>query len=182
MRVLVHTCCGPCAVEPVARLRAEGHAVTGFWFNPNVHPSTEYDHRLAALRQFAAAVELPLIVRDDYDLEGFIARAGLRPAPDRCAECYRMRLVVTAAVARDEGFDAFTTSLLVSPYQRHELLQQTGEEVAAATGVPFLARDWRPYFRIGRQRAAELGLYRQQYCGCIFSEKERYRRPVDGQR
>jgi predicted adenine nucleotide alpha hydrolase (AANH) superfamily ATPase len=179
LRVLLHTCCGPCAIEPVARLREEGHEVTGFWYNPNIHPYTEYQRRLEALRQFAAAVDLPLIVRDDYDLEGFIARAGLKRVPERCGECYRIRLAVAAEVAAEGGFDAFTTSLLVSPYQKHDLLKEVGEEAASAAGVPFLYRDWRPRFRAGRQRAAELGLYRQPYCGCIFSEKERYWRPEE---
>lgn len=177
MRVLLHTCCGPCAVAPVARLREEGHQVTGFWYNPNIHPYTEYQRRLEALQQFAAAAEVPVVWRDDYDLEGYLGLALGKQVPARCRECYRMRLAAAADEAKAGGYDAFTTSLLVSPYQQHDLLRELGEEIGRDKGVQFLYRDFRPDFRSGRQRAAELGLYRQQYCGCIFSEKERYLRP-----
>lgn len=174
MRVLLHTCCGPCAVAPVAWLRDEGHDVTGFWYNPNIHPYTEYQQRLTSLRQFAAAADLPIICADEYDLEGYLGRAYGREVPQRCRECYSMRLERAAATALAGGFAAFSTSLLVSPYQQHDLLHELGEEIGRRQGIPFLYRDFRPQFRSGRQRAAELGLYRQKYCGCIFSEKERY--------
>lgn len=150
--------------------------MTGFWYNPNIHPYTEYRRRLDALQQFAAAVELPIIYRDDYDLETHLGQTLGKGAPERCRECYRMRLRATAEAARSGGYDAFTTSLLVSPYQQHDDLRALGEEIGQHSGVPFLYRDFRPHYRAGRQRAAELGLYRQPYCGCVFSEKERYLR------
>lgn len=174
MRILLHACCGPCAVAPVARLREQGHEVTGFWYNPNIHPYTEYRQRLDALREFAAEENLPLICHDDYDLEGYLAQAAGKGVPERCRVCYRMRLEAAADAAKTGGFDAFSTSLLVSPYQQHDLLREVGEQAGRRAGIPFLYQDFRGDYRRGRQRAKELGLYRQQYCGCIFSEKERY--------
>ena len=163
-------------MAPVSLLREEGHAVTGFWYNPNIHPYMEYRRRLEALQQFATAVDLPVIWRDDYDLKVHLRLTLGKGVPERCRECYRMRLTAAAEAARAGGYDAFTTSLLVSPYQQHDLLRELGEEIGRRIGVAFLYRDYRPHYRAGRQRAAELGLYRQPYCGCVFSEKDRYLR------
>jgi len=172
-RILLHTCCGPCAIYTVNRLREQGFEVTGFWYNPNVHPFTEHRNRLQAMQTLAQAMDLPLIVSEGYEMIAYL-RAVVGHEGDRCGDCFRLRLSKTAAVAREKGFSAFTTTLLISPYQKHELLRQIGEEVAREQGVEFHYEDFRPGFRDSHRLSRELNLYHQKYCGCIYSEWERY--------
>ena len=179
MNVLMHICCAPCSIMCVQTLRDEGIDVSGLWFNPNIHPFTEYRARRNTLIDYAKSINLPLTVEDEYGLRGFVAAVS----PDfsgRCALCYRMRLDEAARAAKEGGFDAFTSSLFVSPYQNHELMKEVAQQAAADHGVPFLYRDFRPYFREGQDRARELGLYMQKYCGCVFSEEERYAKKKRG--
>ena len=173
MNVLLHICCAPCANQCIDALRQEGNVPTGFWYNPNIHPFTEYRARRNCLREYAAQIALPLIERNEYALRPFV-RAVAEDIENRCGVCYRMRLDAAAAFAAEQGFDAFTSSLFISPYQNHELLRQTAEKAAEAHKVSFLYRDFRPLFRQGQERARELGFYMQKYCGCVFSEEERY--------
>jgi epoxyqueuosine reductase len=173
MNVLLHICCGPCALFPLRSLRASGHSVTGFFYNHNIHPYQEYARRLAAAQEMAEQESLPMILRDEYDLEGFLANVAA--APDkRCSYCYASRLRATAAVAAEQGFDAFTASLLYSRFQRHDQIRELGEQAAQDYGIPFYYEDFRPGWQEGIRLSKELGLYRQQYCGCIYSEKDRY--------
>ena len=160
----------------VKTLREEGAELTGLWFNPNIHPFTEYRQRRSTLEEYAKTIALPLLLQDEYGLRGFVAAVG-EDFSHRCALCYRLRLFGAARAAKEGGFDNFTSSLFISPYQNHELMKKIAQEAAAAVGVPFLYRDFRPYFKEGQEKAKELGLYRQKYCGCIFSEEERYRKP-----
>lgn len=173
MRVLLHTCCGPCALYPLTSLRAEGVEVTGFFFNHNIHPYQEYVRRRDAAQQMADLEGMPLVLQDEYRLEEFLANVAAEP-DKRCGYCYASRLDAVAAAAREGGFDTFTSSLFYSRYQNHELMRQKAEESAARYGVQFLYRDFRPGWQEGIRRSKELGLYRQQYCGCVYSEKERY--------
>ncbi|MDD2422275.1 MAG: epoxyqueuosine reductase QueH [Heliobacteriaceae bacterium] len=175
MSLLLHTCCAPCAIYPLKLLRDEGRQVTAYFFNPNIHPYTEFRRRRETLATYAAANGLPLLVEEEYGLEEFLRLVAFDPA-GRCPVCYRLRLERTAAKARELGMAGFTTTLLVSPYQDHALLRETGETVAAAAGIPFVYRDFRPGFREAQGQAREMGLYRQPYCGCIYSEKDRYYR------
>lgn len=179
MNVLLHTCCGPCTIYPLRRLRERGHRVTGFFYNPNIHPYLEYRRRLETLARYAGEVDLPMVWRDSYDLEQYL-RAALADPGNRCRACYRLRLAAVAAEARRQGLGAFTTTLLVSPYQKHELIREIGEEMAAGAGLDFLYEDFRPGWRKAMEEARALDLYRQPYCGCIFSEKERYSKPRRG--
>lgn len=175
MKLLLHICCAPCANLPIDVLRQEGMELTGFWFNPNIHPYTEYRSRRNCLQEYAKTIDLPLILRDEYALRPFI-RSVADHIGSRCATCYQMRLAACAQTAKELGCDGFTSSLLISPYQNHDLIRQVGEEVARDTGVAFYYRDFRPLFRDGQERARQLGFYMQKYCGCIFSEEERYRK------
>ena len=175
MRVLLHSCCGPCALYPLASLRGEGFEVSGFFFNHNIHPYQEYVKRRDAAVQMAEAEGLSLLMQDEYRLEEFLANVASEPAA-RCGYCYSSRLDVVAARARLEGFDGFTSSLFYSRYQNHDLMRVKAEEASERHGVAFLYRDFRPGWQEGIRRSKELGLYRQQYCGCIYSEKERYQR------
>jgi predicted adenine nucleotide alpha hydrolase (AANH) superfamily ATPase len=154
---------------------------TGFFYNPNIHPVTEYRKRLNALTGYASAIGLPLIVRDEYLLQEFIREVVFREK-ERCLHCYRMRLKVTAQEAKDQGADAFSTTLLYSIYQNHELIKEVGEETARDYGVPFHDQDFRPGWKQGVKQSREMRIYRQPYCGCIYSEMERYLKKQSPQR
>jgi len=173
LRILLHNCCGPCTIYPLKKLREKGFMVHGYFYNPNIHPYTEWQKRKDALVQYAGENGLPLIVDENYDLEDYL-RAVVHREKIRCQFCYYMRLRKAARVAARGGFAAFSTTLLVSPYQKHDLIRETGQAVAEETGVPFYYEDFRPGYREAVEISRALGMYRQQYCGCIFSEKERY--------
>lgn len=174
MRLLLHTCCAPCIVAPLADLRRERLDVTAFFYNPNVHPLLEFRRRLKAVQVFAHQARLPLIAEETYGLTEFLGAVWPDVAA-RCPACYRMRIERTARVAADEGFDAFTTSLLFSPQQQHGTIIDLGREAAARSGVEFLVRDLRHLHAASHQEARRKSLYSQQYCGCIFSEYDRYK-------
>lgn len=176
MKTLLHICCAPCANQCIEVLRTDGVDVTGFWFNPNIHPFTEYRSRRNCLREYAQSIELPLLEKDDYALRPFI-RTVAEDIEHRCEKCYEIRLFEAARAAAEGGFDSFTSSLFISPYQNHELMRETAQRAAAEYGIAFAHRDFRPYFRAGQEFAREHGFYMQKYCGCIFSEEERYRKP-----
>jgi predicted adenine nucleotide alpha hydrolase (AANH) superfamily ATPase len=173
MRILLHTCCGPCALFPLRQLRAAGHDVTGFFYNHNIHPYQEYARRRDTAIQMAEHEAMPLIMRDDYDLEGFLAHVAVEP-DKRCSYCYSSRLRAAAQAAAEGRFEAYTASLLYSRYQKHDEIKELGEQIGSEYGVAFYYQDFRSGWQEGIRLSKELGLYRQQYCGCIYSEKERY--------
>ena len=173
MKTLLHICCAPCANQPIEVLRTDGIEVAGFWYNPNIHPVTEYRARRNCLESYAREIELPLIMKNDYALRPFV-RMVAEDIGHRCGKCYEMRLFETAKTAAEGGFDSFTSSLFISPYQNHELMREVAERAASEFGVKFLYRDFRPYFKDGQNFAREHGFYMQKYCGCVFSEEERY--------
>ena len=175
----MHTCCAPCSVYCIDSLRKDGIEPTIFWFNPNIHPYMEYKARRDCLKDYAKTVGMKAIFQEDYGLDEFCKNV-VSDIPNRCANyCYRKRIGETAKYAAKNGFDAFTTTLLVSPYQKHEELVAVCEEMAALCGVEFVYRDFREGFREGQKKARELGLYMQKYCGCIFSEEERYQKQIE---
>ncbi|MFA5037675.1 MAG: epoxyqueuosine reductase QueH [Candidatus Izemoplasmatales bacterium] len=173
MKLLLHICCAPCSVMCISKLREDGIDVTGYWYNPNIHPFTEYQNRLAALKGYSELINLPVIYNDFYGLRLFVKLIDGR-MDDRCKSCYEERLTAVALEAKKLGYDAFSTTLLISPYQQHETLRLVAERVAAKIKIPFYYVDFRNYFREGQQIARKLPLYMQKYCGCIFSEEERY--------
>ena len=174
MNTLLHTCCAPCSIHCVDTLRQEGIEPVSYWFNPNIHPYTEYRIRKTTLEEYAKSINMRLVIDNTYGLRNFVKNV-IDDLDHRCFYCYQVRLDETARYAAEHHFDSFTTTLLVSPYQKHEALIQAGETAAKKYGVPFLYRDFRPGFKDGQQKARELELYMQKYCGCIFSEEERYR-------
>ena len=176
MKVLLHICCAPCANRPLALLQEQGHDVTGFWYNPNIHPFTEYRSRRNTVREYLAEIGVPLVEQNDYALRPFV-RAVAEDIAHRCVKCYEMRLFETARQAKELGFDAFTSSLFISPYQNHTLMMEVAQRAAEEYGVQFLYEDFRPLFRAGQDFAREHGFYMQKYCGCVFSEEERYLKP-----
>ena len=173
MKVLLHICCAPCANRPLALLQEQGHEVTGFWYNPNIHPFTEYRSRRNTVREYLEEIGVKLIEQNDYALRPFV-RAVAEDIAHRCVKCYEMRLFETAKTAKEQGFDAFTSSLFISPYQNHNLMMEVAQRAAEEYGVQFLYEDFRPLFHAGQDFAREHGFYMQKYCGCVFSEEERY--------
>ncbi|MEJ2520120.1 MAG: epoxyqueuosine reductase QueH [Desulfuromonadales bacterium] len=173
MKILIHICCGNCAIYPVCRLRESGHDVDGYFFNHNIHPYQEFQRRLQAVQQFASESALAVIYNEDYALEEFLSQVAAEPQ-GRCTYCYQSRLKKTAEYAARNDYDAFTSSLLYSRYQNHALIRKVGEELAQHYGIPFFYDDYRVGWQEGIRVSKEMGLYRQQYCGCIYSEKDRY--------
>ncbi|MGA1864211.1 MAG: epoxyqueuosine reductase QueH [bacterium] len=171
--VLVHICCAPCFLYPYEALLKENYKVHGLFYNPNIHPYTEYQKRLKSLKDLGEAEGIKIIWRDDYNIEDFLRGVTFREER-RCLFCYHMRLKETAILARHGKFSFFTTTLLYSKYQDHETICQTGESLGQRYGVKFLAKDFREGWKEGMEKSKALGLYRQKYCGCIYSERDRY--------
>jgi len=172
-KVLVHSCCAHCAAYIIDYCRQQGYEITAFWYNPNIHPYMEHQHRLEAMKSLAQEVSLPLIITEGYDMASYF-RQVVGHESQRCRYCFRLRLSRTAEAARQAGFNAFTTTLLISPHQKHDLLQEIGNELAKEKGVDFLYADFRKRYSDSRRMTKGLNLYRQQYCGCVYSEWERY--------
>ena len=173
MKLLLHTCCAPCAIYPLETLRGEGFEVMGFCYRHNIHPYTECLQRQDALESYSENVGLRVIYQGTYDMEAFIRQVVFRES-DRCAYCYHDRLQSTAKIAKSGKFDYFTTSLLYSRFQNHELIRSIGESIGKSEGVPFYYHDFRKGWKRGIDESKRMKLYRQQYCGCIYSEKERF--------
>lgn len=173
MKLLLHACCGPCACYPAEKLLADGKAFDILYFNPNIHPYKEFKRRLNALRELCENKRYKLIVDKSYPLEDCVL--GMLAEPTiRCAYCYRVRMRYAARYAKENGYDAFSTTLLVSPYQKHELIIQMAEDAAKEFDIPFYYEDFRAGYQRGVDISLELELYRQPYCGCVFSERDRY--------
>lgn len=151
--------------------------MTGFFYNPNVHPFTEFEKRLAAADDVYRAAGCDLIVDAAYDVSAFI-RAAFDNNARRCEACWRMRLRAAAAAAKEVGAGAVTTTLLYSIYQDHDTVAGIGREESRDAGVEFYYEDFRAGWQDGQRRARELSIYRQKYCGCIFSEEERYTKKI----
>jgi len=171
MKVLLHTCCGPCAVFPVSFLQAEGFEVTLFFYNPNIYPPEEKMRRIDSLALLARE-EQWTVTYDDAPYEDYARVVGRKDGLERCRACYRLRLEKTARTARERGYEAFSTTLLVSPYQRHEEIRLTGDALAGTQGISFIYRDFRVGYRRGRNVARGKHVYMQKYCGCLASRKE----------
>ena len=180
MKLLMHTCCAPCSVYCIDRLRKEGIEPTVYWYNPNIHPYKEYEARRKCLREYTKSVNVNAIFEEDYGLKEF-CKNTINDLENRCTNyCYKVRLEKTVQYAKQNGYDTFTSTLFVSPYQKHEELKKICEELAEKYDMKFLYIDFRVGFREGQAKARELGLYMQKYCGCIFSEEMRYynRNPI----
>jgi len=173
MKVLLHVCCANCAIYPINNMREEGLEVMGFFYRHNIHPYTECLRRQEALEAYAEQINLKVIYQEGYDLEGFIQNVAFRES-ERCNYCYHDRLRSTALLAKRGKFDYFSSTLLYSKHQQHELIRSMGESIGKSAGVAFLYRDYREGWKEGIECSKQMGLYRQHYCGCIYSEKERY--------
>jgi epoxyqueuosine reductase len=172
-KLLVHCCCVHCSAYTLKYWREQGHDLTAFWHNPNIHPFMEHQNRLEALKTLTTEESIPLEIRPGYDIEGFF-KAVVGNVSDRCSSCYRIRVQAVADYAREHGFDAFTSSLLISPQQKHQKILEIALEIQRSSGVGFEYADLRKRYSDSRTITKPMKLYRQQYCGCLFSERERY--------
>ncbi len=172
-RLLLHCCCGPCAATVVQYFAGTGKQVTGWYYNPNIYPPEEMRLRRQALQQASIALGIPLLPPepDPEPYEFLLAVAA--EGGVRCRACYRLRLEAAARKAKEEGFPAFSTTLSISPYQDLEAIRETGEAAGEKYGVRFEFVDLRKKHRESLERARSLGLYCQNYCGCMFSDLER---------
>ena len=178
MKLLLHTCCAPCSTYVVDKLRKDGYDnITAYWYNINIHPYTEYKARLDTLKQYSEMIDLPLIIEDNYGIREFTKNV-INNIDGRCGFCYLSRLEQTAKYAKENEYDAFSTTLLVSPYQKHEMIIEIANQAAKKYSVEFIYQDFREGFRIGQQMARDAGLYMQKYCGCIYSEEDRYSKKI----
>lgn len=175
MSLLLHACCGPCLGGSQETVRKVQENIVVFWDNPNIHPYLEYRSRLEGLVQLTSALHLPTVFGDTrYRLEEFLAALDGEFGPARCRRCFLMRLRSTARRARELGCEAFSTTLLISPYQDRETLIAAGQEAATEAGIPFAEFDLRPQFPLTHKAVREFNLYKQKYCGCVFSERDRF--------
>ena len=172
MKVLMHACCAPCSVYCVDTLRKEGIEPTIFWYNPNIHPYKEYEARRNCLIEYTKLVNINCIIKDEYGLDEFCKNVA-NNIDARCTSyCYPVRLKETFEYAKENGYDTVTTTLLYSIYQKHDYIKRLMEKLSKEYGISFLYRDFRYGFWEGHEKAKELGLYMQKYCGCIFSETQ----------
>lgn len=171
-RILLHCCCGPCAVYPISQLTKE-FEITAFFHNHNIHPYKEFNKRLSTLETYIKNIGIPLIVHREYELTEFLREAVFHETT-RCSLCYEYRLQKTAERAAKENYSAFTTTLLYSKYQNHNQIIDIGKRLAEQNGILFYYQDFREGWQLGIDESIEREMYRQPYCGCIYSEQERY--------
>ncbi len=173
MNILLHICCAPCAVSVVEKLQEEGHKIAGFFYNPNIHPYSEYIKRRSEVEKYSKEIGLNVIY-SNYDIEKYFENIIYdEDLKNRCPVCWWLRFEKTAEFAKQNGFEAFTTTLLTSPYQDQDVIKDIGKDIAKRLGLEFYYKDFRPYFKEAHSRAKAKGMYCQNYCGCIFSEKEK---------
>ena len=173
---MLHACCAHCTAYTVEYWRGQGFEVDVFWYNPNIHPFTEYCNRLEAEKTLSKETLFPLIISEEYDMIKFF-RAVAGNETDRCRHCFELRLSRTANLANNGNYAGFTTTLLISPHQKHDLLKQIGEKEANLHNTRFFYADLRKRYSDSRHITKPMNLYRQQYCGCLYSEWERYNKP-----
>lgn len=170
-KLLLHVCCAPCAIIPVQHF-SEEYDITLLYYNPNIHPYKEYLDRLDSVKFLADENKLPLLV-ETYEDTVFLKSVVDHPEePSRCKDCYRIRLIKLDEIANRMGIPLVSTTLLYSIYQKHELIREAANQMIQHAS--FLYQDFRPQFWEGVQLAKEYHYYRQKYCGCLFSNYDRY--------
>lgn len=170
-KMLLHTCCAPCAIGIIEQLKKE-YDLTLYFYNPNIYPKDEYEKRLEEVRKISEKFGVDL-VEGKYDCDEWMkvikGHEEDKEGGERCGICFYFRLEKTAEFARDEGFDVFTTTLSVSPHKNSKIINLTGEELGEKHGVVFLREDFKKDYEKSVELSKRYGLYRQNYCGCLFS-------------
>ncbi|MGC8609899.1 MAG: epoxyqueuosine reductase QueH [Thermoplasmata archaeon] len=172
--ILVHACCAPCLSGMIDDIDQEFKV---YFYNPNIHPLREYIRRLETLIEFSKDKKFELIIDKEYNVQEWLENAvKLNKKGDylRCMFCYADRLDRVAKYAKENGYDGFTTSMLYSPFQKHEMIKQIGYRMEKKYGIKFYYKDYRENYPKGDEMARKYKMYRQGYCGCIFSEFDRY--------
>jgi len=172
-KVLIHVCCAHCTAYTVDYWRQQSYEVSAFWYNPNIQPFTEHQNRLESMESLSQEMDLSLNNTEGYDTTEYLRRV-VGHESERCRHCFELRLSTTADAALQKDFSAFTTTLLISPHQEHDLLKETGSRLAEEKGIEFLYADLRKRYSDSRHMTKPFNLYRQQYCGCVYSETEHY--------
>ena len=178
-KILLHTCCACCATHSINALRDEGYEVVTFFYNPNIHPAEEYTARLADMKRLAEETGIENIEPAPYDDKiWFELTKGLEKEPEggrRCEICFEMRLEKTAEYAREPGIETFATTLTISPHKDAGLINKLGRKAAEKYGVEYYGSNFKK--KNGFKKSIELsrkhGLYRQNYCGCIYSQSRK---------
>lgn len=173
MKILLHTCCVNCMLYPLKELQEKGFEVIAFFYNHNIHPYQEYLKRRNTLLDFASLKNLQVICPNEYNLEEFFRNVAFHEE-ERCSYCYRSRLQKTVEEAKKRDYNCFSTTLLYSKYQKHDIIINISMNLAEKFNISFYYQDFRSGWEEGVRRSKELSLYRQQYCGCIYSERDRY--------
>ncbi len=174
MQILIHACCAPCLIVPLLEIKEEGKDATCYFYNPNIHPHSEFVRRLEMTDSYCKIQGVSLIYEKYDPVQYFRYVSQNLEKPERCHLCYQVRMERAAGKARELGFSAYTTTLLVSPYQEHHVIKAIGDKAGSKFGINFYYKDWRNEYREGVIKSKNLEMYRQKYCGCLFSEKERY--------
>ena len=175
-KIVLHACCAICSGYPVSYLKDAGYRVVVYFYNPNIYPHEEYVRRLAAQKTLCKAMNVEFVEAEYVPEEFYTAALGLESEPEkgkRCDKCFELRLRKTAEFAKSLGVEEFTTSITISPHKNFTKLSQIGEQIAAEYGLKFEAVDFKKKdgFLKTNQISRELGLYRQNYCGCEFSQR-----------
>lgn len=177
--LLLHVCCGPCSIMPIKTLIQADFETIGYFNNPNIQPLAEYLRRVEAAKQCAQQLNIELRLENNWDIAAWLKKQlPDSRSPDRCLWCCASRLKATALKAKELEIPFFSTSLLYSRYQPHEHIKKTGEELAREYGLNFVYQDFREFWQAGIDISKEWEIYRQPYCGCIFSEAERYNKKL----
>jgi hypothetical protein len=162
-------------IFPYEYLQSQGFDVINYFYNPNIHPYSEYKLRLDALKEYTKKNNLNLTIEKDYKIEDYFRSIKEETSePQRCNFCWRMRLKKTAEKAKEFNIENFTTTLLVSPYQDQMAIKDIGEEIGRKNKLNFYYYDFSKGFKDAHDKARALGMYMQKYCGCLYSERARY--------
>lgn len=176
-KTLVHVCCAPCSTYSFEKLFLDGVSPVGFFYNPNIHPQDEYKRRLDELIRFYDLQNYELVVQEDNSDVWFDSIKGLESEPEggkRCEICFKLRLEKTAIYAKENNFDGFTTVLTISPHKNSAVINRIGKELEEKHNIYFLEENFKKNdgFKKSLELSKQYNLYRQSYCGCIFSGKD----------
>ena len=174
MKLLLHICCAVCLAAPIKKLKDAGCDITGYFYNPNIHPFLEFRRRIKALKVLQGCEPFPVVYDEEYGLNEYLRKIEF-DNDNRCYTCYELRLEACAEYAKTNGFDAFTTTLLFSKHQNHKKIKLLGNKIENKTGITFAYYDYRYLSDESNDIVKSRMIYKQSYCGCIFSEYERYK-------
>jgi len=177
-KLLLHTCCGPCAIYVIEELLKQ-YQVTVYFYNPNIHPRKEYLARKAEVKNYLEKIEVDFIEGDYNTKDWFDQVRGLEHEPERgrrCDVCFQLRLSGVVKRAKQDGYDAWATTLSISPHKNYQKISQIGQDLSQKNQISFVDRDWKKQdgYKIACNLSSQQGFYRQDYCGCIYSKRDRH--------